>query len=259
MVFCGISIELKKTGLAATLLLPCLLLQPLLLQAESSTDVKSDESANKAVASHQAAEGSRTAVQRPATGGGNNASVGFPNWPPRQQAGRETIPPPPPGPYMSSALSDYSVKAPSFGRNINKPVHRYDPSSMPMDVFSPDVPWPKNLRAKNKRSSTRWMPENGYHYVNPQNMASPPNNQQPPIQLRQQNQKRQYRGANNHPNMNMNGSRWMPSMGFAPNGPYNNGPYRNAPVSNGSQYRNQGSRLNQSTPYRSAPDQSGSN
>ena len=259
MVFCGISIELKKTGLAAILLLPCLLLQPLLLQAESSTDVKSEESTDKAVASHQAAEGSRAAVQRPVTGAGNNASFGFPKWPQRQQAGREMIPPPPPGPYMSSALSDYSVKAPSFGRSINKPVHRYDPSIVPMDMFSPDIPWPDNLRqAKHKhkhQSPNRWMPENGYHYVSTQKMAPRPNNQQPPVQVRQQNQKRQYRGANNLPNMNMDGSRWMPSMGFAPNGPYSN-----APVYNGSAYRNQqGPRSNQSGPYRSAPDQSGSN
>ncbi|MCK4833217.1 MAG: hypothetical protein KAT12_00530, partial [Gammaproteobacteria bacterium] len=75
----------------------------------------------------------------------------FPRWPQRQKAVREIIPPPPPGPYMSSALSDYSVRAPSFGRDMNKdvkpnPARMRDSAPVSMDDFSPDIPWPKNLR-----------------------------------------------------------------------------------------------------------------
>ena len=81
----------------------------------------------------------------------------FPDWPKRKQSNRQMVPPPPPGPYMSSALSDFSVKGPSFGRDsdsyqVNKPATESDPSSMPMEMFSPDRPWIDDSYRKHKYS-----------------------------------------------------------------------------------------------------------
>lgn len=249
----------KRTGFKQTGLFAVLLMSSLSVCAESQEVTETP--AGDLQRSDTQRQDAQSQDKQAATG--MRQEFSFPDWPKRQQTARETVPPPPPGPYMSSALSDYSVKAPSFGRNPDnyeqqRSANRPRSSVVPMDMFSPDVPWPDNLRqAKHKhkhQSPNRWMPENGYQYVNTHKMAPRSNNQQPPVQVRQQNQKRQYRGTNNLPNMNMNGSRWMPSMGFAPNRPYSN-----APGYNGSPYRNQGPRSNQPGPYRSAPDQSGSN
>ena len=144
----------------------------------------------------------------------------FPDWPQRLQiTKKQIIPPPPPGPYMSSALSDYSVRAPSFGSDANnyeqqKPAYRHRMPAAPMDMFSPDIPWPENLRqAKHKhkhQAPNRWMPpDTGYQYVKPQ---SP---QMPPVKGRSGNYSF---GDNQGPGMNS--SRWMPSMGMSPRGPY---------------------------------------
>ena len=158
----------------------------------------------------------------------------FPAWPERQQSNRSVIPPPPPGPYMSSALSDFSVSAPAFGGNhdsyeMNKPVFQSNPSDIPMQTFSPDRPWMDHAYRKHKYnvecppacSPQRWMPENGYQYAPLVKKRSYPVMQnRMPVQP-------------NMPDMNRSGSR-LPSMGSAPIGQYryapNHAPRYNAPM-----------------------------
>ncbi|HHJ36253.1 MAG TPA: hypothetical protein ENJ87_10855 [Gammaproteobacteria bacterium] len=84
----------------------------------------------------------------------------YPKWPERKQATREIVPPPPPGPYMSSALIGGTIKAPSFGNRIKKSEMAVGPSGFSMNNFSPDVPWPTDMKPP-----SRWKPKNGYHYV----------------------------------------------------------------------------------------------
>jgi len=121
------------------------------------------------------------------------AAFHFPQWPQRRQAKEEVVPPPPPGPYMSAALNGGSVKAPSFGNN-NRNKRRamsFDSSNVTMDTFSPDIPWPTSMRPP-----SRWVPDNGYQYVQPQAMQN----------TQQRVPDNQYRPRSGPP---MN---WMPSM-----------------------------------------------
>jgi hypothetical protein len=87
----------------------------------------------------------------------------FPRWPERQRVEKEIVPPPPPGPYMSLGLNDFPVSETPFGRDTNNPHVQLDISGAPVQAFSPDEPWPKNIRP-----TKRWMPENGYQYIEPQ-------------------------------------------------------------------------------------------
>lgn len=89
----------------------------------------------------------------------------FPGWPERQQTDRKSkIPPPPPGPYMSTALSIQSIRGASFEKNRdNNSERRAVAKDDSNDRFSPDRPWPSNLR-----SPSRWKPENGYQFVGDQ-------------------------------------------------------------------------------------------
>jgi hypothetical protein len=95
-------------------------------------------------------------------GEGQRYAFNFPRWPTREQANREVIPPAPPGPYMSSALSPFSMTGPSFSRDANQAASRMRSTEMPMKAFSPDIAWPSNLD-----SPQRWLPESGYTFVNP--------------------------------------------------------------------------------------------
>ena len=56
---------------------------------------------------------------------------------------KEIVPPPPPGPYRSTALSGFSVEKQSFAHHLNKPAARSDSVNVPMDTFSPDRAWPE--------------------------------------------------------------------------------------------------------------------
>lgn len=83
----------------------------------------------------------------------------FPAWPTRRPAASNTsrIPPAPPGPYMSTALTGDSMRGMSFGRNPDDDTPPgFNP---PMNTFSPDRPWPK------MRMTDRWMPEGGYNFI----------------------------------------------------------------------------------------------
>lgn len=133
----------KKAGL-----LLFLLMQPMLVQAQevSAASVTTAEVEEAAVTSASEDRAART--------------FSFPQWPERKQIIRERVPLAPPGPYMSTALSDFSFKTPSFDRDINRRPVKTDSSDFSMGKFSPDVPWPSQAK-----SPTRWRPDNGYRYV----------------------------------------------------------------------------------------------
>lgn len=198
------------------------------LQAESSDYADTSDSAKAVEAGPGSAVDDRQPVFR------------FPDWPERPQLNRRVVlpPPPPPGPYMSSALSDFSVKGLSFRRNsdsdlADNPATESDPSNIPMETFSPDRPWPEHAYKKHKHdcapncpvngSPTRWMPENGYQYVQPRVKQElyPVMQNRVPAQINRP-------GMNNWP-----GSR-LPAMGGAPVGQYpyapNYAPRYNAPM-----------------------------
>ncbi len=118
-------------------LLTVLLTQPMLVQAQ---------------APEVAAEGSSSEQQR---------TYYLPRWPEQRKVLKERVPPPPPGPYMSSALSGSSVDGLSFA-SANKPAVKFESPGSPMEAFSPDIPWHSN-----SKSPSRWKPENGYSYVKP--------------------------------------------------------------------------------------------
>ena len=179
--------NVKKAGL-----LFFLLTQSMVVQAQASD-------APEAAAESAVASGSSGEQQR---------KFSFPRWPERPQVNRERIPPAPPGPYMSSALSDFSVEGSAFVRATSKPAIKTDSFDMPpMEAFSPDIPWPGNIE-----SPQRWEPENGYQYVKPRVK----NKSYPVVQNRMP-------GRMRVPDMNWPSSR-LPSMGNTPNGAYPHAP-----------------------------------
>ena len=227
MFYCVSIEQVKKAVLLFTLLM-----FSTLSQAELSVNVDASNAAEKAETGLKSAADAQP------------QDFIFPDWPERKKSNRQqVVPPPPPGPYMSSALSDFSVRGPSFGSNSvssesNKAASRSDPSNIPMATFSPDRPWIDHAYKKHKYnadcppacSPQRWMPENGYQYaplVEKRSYPAVPNRM--PGQL-------------NMPDMNRSGSQspmnWpssrLPSMGSAPNGPYpyapNYAPRYNGPL-----------------------------
>ena len=224
MFYCVSFEQVKKAVLLFTLLM-----FSALSQAELSANVDSSDAAAKAETGlKSAADQSQDYI--------------FPDWPERKKSNRQQmIPPPPPGPYMSSALSDFSVRGPSFGSNpvrseSNKAASKSDRSDIPMSTFSPDRPWIDHAYKKHKYntdcppacSPQRWIPENGYQYaplVEKKHYPAVPSRM--PGQL-------------NMPDMNRSGSQspmnWPSSRipVSAPNGPYpyapNYAPRYNGPL-----------------------------
>ncbi len=89
-------------------------------------------------------------------------SFRFPAWPDKKPAAVKDVPPPPPlGPYMSSALNAEQGQQPKFGSIMSMPVPAIDDT--PMTAFSPDLPWPGD----NRQQANRWLPEDGYQFVAP--------------------------------------------------------------------------------------------
>lgn len=82
----------------------------------------------------------------------------YPEWP--ERTFRTTlIPPPPPGPYMSSAMSDIDAFPDDSGGLRN--VTRERP--VPSPVFEADMPWPETAE---RERPERWLPESGeYRFV----------------------------------------------------------------------------------------------
>ena len=210
MLYCASIKQVKKVAMFFTLLMVSTF-----LQAESSDNADNSNSAATAETGLESA-----ADDQP-------RDYIFPDWPERKQPNRQAVPPPPPGPYMSSALSDFSVRGPSFGSNpgpseLNKAASSSDPSDVPMETFSPDRPWIDHAYKKHKYNSdcppacspVRWMPENGYQYAPLVEKKSYPavRNRTP------------MPGQRNMPDMSWSGSRLpssrLPYMGSAPGGPY---------------------------------------
>ena len=117
----------------------------------------------------QAAETSAAGVGVESSGmNSNNSKQGayaFPRWPERNnQRKAERVPPPPPGPYMSSAMTlDGSAAENSPFARDRRSASVPAGSSVSRTKFSPETPWPSN-----SNSPHRWKPETGYRYVRPQ-------------------------------------------------------------------------------------------
>jgi len=118
----------------------------------------------QAQSSEASTSGSEAAPTNSATVNERQNTHYFPRWPERRHEKRERLPPPPPGPYMSSALAldGSAVSNSPFSRDqsLAKVPAK---SSVSKSTFSPDTPWPSN-----SHSPHRWKPEAGYHYVQPQ-------------------------------------------------------------------------------------------
>ncbi len=226
------NIRFKQTGFKRTLLSAALLMLPLSVQAESSA--QAPEQPLEPSLEQSLNDASSQPVQK---ADGKTQNHSFPHWPHHMQSSKSIIPPPPPGPYKSSALNDYSVSVPL---HVPAPAHRnaqpaarpqavhHDTASAPMDMFSPDIPWPTNLRPSQKMPEHRVL-NSGPHYAAPQAMTARPYPSAPyRPSLKQRygayNYGRQpgfYPTAPAVNGMGMDSSRWMPSMGVAPPGPYN--------------------------------------
>ena len=82
----------------------------------------------------------------------------YPEWPERP-ARREFIPPPPAGPYMSSALSDISV----FPADMGGLQNEFKEPLVPSPFFEADMPWPET---PDYAPPEPWVPESGeYRFV----------------------------------------------------------------------------------------------
>lgn len=81
-----------------------------------------------------------------------------PEWREYAASSRDIVPPPPPGPYMSTALTPMpGVYQPESGIEQNAGTEMAN-----SPFFKPDMQWPKDQRQQTKR----WMPEKGqYQYV----------------------------------------------------------------------------------------------
>jgi len=89
---------------------------------------------------------------------GSDLPPAYPEWPERPVR-RELIPPPPGGPYMSSAMSDIEAFPADTGGLRNKSREQ----QMPSPIFKTDMPWPET--PEYTRPET-WIPESGeYRFV----------------------------------------------------------------------------------------------
>ncbi len=138
--------------------------------------------------------------------------------PQRQLESRKIIPPPPPGPYSSSALSDYSVLVPpsafhAAGPGQHRSTNNTAATPVPMETFSPDIPWPTNLRPERRQPNYQGS-EQGSRHVKPF--------YGPMTKTNHGNYNYGNRPVSRMNNTGMNASRWMPGMTMTPPGPYNN-------------------------------------
>ncbi len=91
----------------------------------------------------------------------------FPEWPAKKVQLKDIPPPPPLGPYMSSALNNGQIESPRFSNAA--PARAPAVQDLPAANFSPDMPWPGD-----EQNTHRWMPESGYQFVPPVLSASNP-------------------------------------------------------------------------------------
>lgn len=206
-----------KYGLIQVGILVLLMAQSLLVQAAVGEQEPADQAVPatdvQATAGSTDQQASEQQVER-ATAASNEWTAPahaspWPSWSTHDNMGnmhREMAPPPPPGPYMSTALSNNTLEGLTFEQR--KPPERLsrrtNSPGKTMDRFSPDREWPTNLRPVK-----RWQPDNGYRFV------APPMSRQPasgPVA-----NGRSYPAAtnraldDNRPMMNSSGSRPMSS------------------------------------------------
>jgi len=223
-------IRFKQTG-SATLTLALLMLS---LSAQAGLPEVAEQVADKAQSdmppAKSSAQNQMLDVRAPVSN--------YPRWPQHRQGNKMIIPPPPPGPYNSSALSDYSVAVPvhQTSRPAPRRTSNYKGSAkgspaVPMATFSPDRPWPKNLRPAPPQPNHR-VSGQGSHPVQPPStpLYAPMGNRsygrsQKAYPGSYRNTPRMNAPRLNTPRMDsmgMNSSRWMPNMTMTPSGPYNN-------------------------------------
>lgn len=95
-------------------------------------------------------------LARPAAG--SELPPAYPEWPERP-ARREFIPPPPAGPYMSSALSGIGA----FPADTGGLRHELREMQMPSPFLDVDTPWPESPEYARPEP---WIPESGeYRFV----------------------------------------------------------------------------------------------
>lgn len=201
-----------SNNVKTAVLLICLLTLSGVIQAESSVAVSQPEAAAVNDAMQQR--------------GDDFPKWDFPKWPDKGPIRKERVPPPPPGPYMSSALSEYSFEGPSFASKLSdpdEPEAAPDKAGVSMQLFSPDVPWPSNDSAPH-----RWEPKNGYQYVEP-------GTEDKVYTSRSRNSRSNYNfGYGGYPVMNRPAAGWMPSM--SGRGGNNYSPVGGAPAAGSSVY-----------------------
>lgn len=89
---------------------------------------------------------------------GSGLPPAYPEWPERP-ARRELIPPPPGGPYMSSALSDIDA-FPAHTGGLRNELRDHQ---MPSPFLEADMPWPETPEYSPPEA---WIPESGeYRFV----------------------------------------------------------------------------------------------
>jgi|GEM_PF-3027930 len=82
----------------------------------------------------------------------------YPEWPERTFR-NEFVPPPPGGPYMSSAMSEINA----FPDDTGGLRHEFAEPQMESPFFSADMPWPETPERDRPQA---WYPESGeYNYV----------------------------------------------------------------------------------------------
>lgn len=90
--------------------------------------------------------------------GSSELPPAYPQWPERPVR-REMIPPPPGGPYMSSALSDVDA----FPADTGGLRDEFGQPTMDPPFFEVDMPWPET---PDRGAPEAWIPEGGeYHFV----------------------------------------------------------------------------------------------
>jgi hypothetical protein len=169
-------------------LLIALILMSMIFQANASDNPQSNATG---------ADDALAAAESDTSGINNNTqgTFAFPRWPERDSAEmRDVVPMAPPGPYMSSALSDFSFDDATSNDDWDKDIERirserdrmreerdreweerdrmweerdrkrdemWESDTRSIERFNPDAPWPSN----NTDAPSRWMPEDGYHFV----------------------------------------------------------------------------------------------
>lgn len=95
-------------------------------------------------------------LTRPMTAG--DLPPAYPAWPERMVR-TNMVPPPPDGPYMSSAMSDIDA----FPSNTGGLRNDIDEQSIESSLFSVDTPWPETPE---RDRPELWVPESGeYRFV----------------------------------------------------------------------------------------------